>query len=92
MNRLSRMSADNHGNTPAAWSGVAVGILAFVVAGIGLMMTPISLLVFYIGLALLPVALVVWQVMERMGMGSERGPSHREGHAAAHGQPRHEVS
>lgn len=71
------MSADNHGNTPAAWTGVSVGMLAFVVAGIGLMLTPINMLVFWIGMAMLPLALVVWQVMERMGMGAHH-PAHRD--------------
>ncbi len=63
------MSADNHGNTPAAWTGVSVALVGFVVAGIGLMLSPIDLVVFWIGMALLPVSIVVWQVMEKIGMG-----------------------
>jgi hypothetical protein len=34
------------------------------------MLRPIDLTVFWIGMALLPVSLVVWQVMEKMGMGT----------------------
>ena len=34
------MSA-NHGNTPAAWTAVVVGLLGFVVGGIGLMLDPV---------------------------------------------------
>jgi len=63
------MSADNHGNTPAAWTGVSVAMIGFVVAGIGLMLSPISLVVFWVGLALLPLSLVVWRAMEKLGMG-----------------------
>lgn len=64
------MSADNHGNTPAAWTGVCVAMIGFVVAGVGLMLSPVSLLVFWIGIALLPLSLVVWRAMEKMGMGA----------------------
>jgi hypothetical protein len=66
------MSADNHGNTPAAWTAVTVAFIGFVVASIGLMMSPVSMLLFWIGLALLPVSLIVWQAMERAGMGANR--------------------
>ncbi|MCW2753989.1 MAG: hypothetical protein JWQ32_1400 [Marmoricola sp.] len=58
--------SDNHGNTPAAWTAVCIGLAAFVVGGIGLMAG--SLLVFWIGVALAPVALVTMYVMARMGL------------------------
>jgi hypothetical protein len=58
--------SDNHGNTPAAWTAVCVGLASFVVAGIGLM--AFSWPVFWIGVALTPVALVVFVVMGRMGL------------------------
>lgn len=60
--------ADNHGNTPAAWTAVSVGLLAFLVGGIGLMAG--NAMVFWLGIALLPVALLVGFVMSRMGLGS----------------------
>jgi hypothetical protein len=66
------MSADNHGNTPAAWTAVTVAMLGFVVAGIGLMTSPISLAIFWVGMALLPAAIVVWVVMEKAGLGAAR--------------------
>ena len=65
------MSA-HHGNTPAAWTGVSVGLIGFVVAGVGLMRSPVSMLVFWIGMALLPIALIVWVAMDRLGMGGEQ--------------------
>ena len=57
--------ADNHGNTPAAWTAVAIALAGFVVGGIGLMAD--SLVVFWIGVALAPVAVLGGSVMARMG-------------------------
>lgn len=61
--------ADNHGNTPAAWTAVTIGLLSFVVGGIGLMIP--SWPVFWIGVALSPVALLVGYVMARLGYGTQ---------------------
>jgi len=66
--------SDNHGNTPAAWTAVTVGLLGFVVGGIGLMLG--NMMVFWIGVALAPVALVVGAVMSRMGYGAPQDTSH----------------
>jgi hypothetical protein len=57
--------SDNHGNTPAAWTAVIIGLASFVVAGIGLMVTAMP--VFWVGVALTPIALVTFYVMSRMG-------------------------
>jgi len=57
--------ADNHGNTPAAWTTVVIALASFVVAGIGLMVD--SWAMFWIGVALTPIAIVVGFVMARMG-------------------------
>ena len=65
--------SDNHGNTPAAWAAVAVAMLGFVVAGIGLMFDPVKMSVFWVGVALGAVSVVVFAVMSRMGL---NGPSH----------------
>lgn len=58
--------SDNHGNTPAAWTAVILGLAGFVVAGIGLMVSSWPL--FWIGTALAPIALVTMYVMARMGL------------------------
>ena len=58
--------ADNHGNTPAAWTAVIIGLLGFVVGGIGLMLY--SMPVFWVGVALAPVALITLVVMAKMGL------------------------
>jgi hypothetical protein len=60
--------SDNHGNTPAAWTAVVIGLLAFVVGGVGLMAG--SWVVFWVGVALAPVAIVVGAAMSRMGYGT----------------------
>jgi peptidoglycan/LPS O-acetylase OafA/YrhL len=60
--------SDNHGNTPAAWAAVAVAMLGFVVAGVGLMFDPINYPTFWVGVALVGVAAVVFLVMAKMGL------------------------
>ncbi len=61
--------SDNHGNTPAAWTAVFVALAGFVVGGLALMLSPVSMPLFWVGLAMLPVALVVFVVMTKMGFG-----------------------
>lgn len=60
--------SDNHGNTPAAWTAVAVAMLGFVVGGVGLMFDPVSLPVFWVGVGLGVASLLVFAVMARMGL------------------------
>jgi len=63
------MSA-HHGNTPAAWTAVAVAMLGFTVGGIALMLQPASMPMFWVGAALTVVALPVFAVMSKMGLNS----------------------
>jgi hypothetical protein len=62
--------SDDHGNTPAAWTAVAVALAGFVVGGIGLMVG--SMLTFWIGVVLVPLALVVLAALTKMGYGTSR--------------------
>jgi len=62
------MSA-HHGSTPAAWTGVAIVLLAFVVGGLGLVLENMPL--FFAGVALGPVGAIVGYVMAKMGMGGD---------------------
>lgn len=65
--------SDNHGNTPAAWTAVAVAMLGFVVGGVALMLDPVSMTLFWVGVALGVASLVVFAVMAKMGF---NGPGH----------------
>lgn len=60
----------DHGNTPAAWTGVTVAMLGFVVGAVGLLLSPVSMLLFWIGVALGVGGLVVFAVMAKMGLNS----------------------
>jgi hypothetical protein len=66
------MSA-NHGNTPAAWTAVAVAMLGFVVGGVALMLDPVRMPIFWVGVALGVGSLVVFAVMAKLGF-------HESGH------------
>jgi hypothetical protein len=59
--------ANNHGNTPAAWTAVGVAMLGFLVGSVALMLSPISMTLFYVGLALGAVALPLFMVLARLG-------------------------
>ena len=62
------MSA-HHGQTPAAWTGVTIALVANLVGAIGMdaQIWPL----FYVGLVLLVLSPVVGGVMSRMGMGAD---------------------
>jgi hypothetical protein len=62
------MAETHHGSTPAAWTAVAVALVAFLVGAVGLMM--LNWVVFWIGVGLLALSLVVGKVMQAMGLGA----------------------
>lgn len=62
--------SDNHGNTPAAWSAVVVGLLGFVVGAVGMMLDPINMVIFWVGIALILGAGVLYVVLNKVGLGS----------------------
>jgi hypothetical protein len=62
-------SMAHHGNTPAAWTGVLIILVGFVVAGLGLVVG--SWLVFWIGVALCVLGPVVGKIMQLRGLGAE---------------------
>jgi hypothetical protein len=63
--------SDNHGNTPAAWTAVTVGMLAFVVGAVGMLFSPINWPIFYVGVAIAVAALVTFAVMAKLGYHTE---------------------
>jgi len=64
----------HHGNTPAAWTGVMIVLVGFIVGGIGLVID--TMLVFWIGVALVPAGILIGKIMSKMGMGAE--PAHNQ--------------
>ena len=63
--------ADNHGNTPAAWTGVGVAMLGFLVGSIALMLTPVSMPIFWIGVALGVVSFPLFLILAKLGFHAE---------------------
>lgn len=59
--------ANNHGNTPAAWTAVSVAMLGFLVGSVALMLSPVSMMLFWVGIALGVVALPLFLVLARLG-------------------------
>ncbi|MDO3394988.1 HGxxPAAW family protein [Nocardioides cremeus] len=65
--------SNNHGNTPAAWTAVVVGLLGFTVGSVGLLFSPVSFMVFWVGVAITVAAGIVFLVMAKMGLHEESG-------------------
>jgi membrane protein YdbS with pleckstrin-like domain len=57
--------ASDHGNTPAAWTAVVVGLIGFTVGGIGVMFTPMNKVLFYAGVAIALVGLVIYLTVHK---------------------------
>jgi hypothetical protein len=58
------MAHDDHGQTPANWTGATIIMVAFVVGTLGVVLAmPVM---FWVGVILIPVGLVVWKVMAGM--------------------------
>jgi len=63
--------SDHHGNTPAAWIAVVVGLLGFIIGSVGLMLSPINWVVFWVGAAVLVAGGVVFIVLAKLGFNTE---------------------
>lgn len=66
----------HHGNTPAAWTGVMVILVGFVVGGLGLVIG--SWLVFWVGVVLAVLGPIAGKVMQMMGLGAETTSASRQ--------------
>jgi len=62
---------DNHGRTPANWTGATIITLAFIVGTLGVVLA--QPIVFWIGVVLIPVGMIVWKVMAGMESSSDAG-------------------
>lgn len=63
------MSAAAHGHTPAAWTGVIICFIGFIVAGMGVVAATPWL--FWVGIALCLAAGVVGKAMQMAGLGKQ---------------------
>ena len=59
--------AAGHGNTPAAWTAVAVAMLGFVVGSVALLQTPANTTLLWIGIIVAVVAFPLFLVLARLG-------------------------
>jgi membrane protein YdbS with pleckstrin-like domain len=66
--RSKRGKQVHHGRTMAAWTGATIGLIAFIVGGIAVVIQNWPL--FWASVALAAVALIVTVVLQRMGYGA----------------------
>jgi hypothetical protein len=66
---MRAMSNHHHGSTPAAWTGVAIAFVGFIVGCIAVIQLNWTLLA--VGFVLLVLAMVVGKVMQMMGLGAQ---------------------
>ena len=60
--------ASGHGNTPAAWTAVAVAMLGFVVGSVALLQTPTSMMLLWVGIIIALVAFPLFLVLSKLGL------------------------
>ena len=63
--------AAGHGNTPAAWTAVAVAMLGFVVGSVALLQVPTQMTLLWIGIIVAVVAFPLFLVLSRLGFNAE---------------------
>jgi len=69
---------DDHGSTPAAWTGVTIITIAFIVGTLALILGNWPM--FWVGVALVVLGAVVGKVMQAMGLG-KKPPARTAEHA-----------
>lgn len=76
------MSKSSHGHTPAAWTGVIIAFVGFIVASVfTVMAVPAG---FWVGIGLLAVAAIVGGAMSAAGLGAPKGHHHQQVSSAQH--------
>ncbi|MEW2291636.1 HGxxPAAW family protein [Streptomyces sp. NPDC006743] len=77
------MAGSSHGHTPAAWTGVIIAFIGFLVAGAFMVMAqPVG---FWVGMGVVLLGGVVGGIMRIMGMGQKN--EHPVHQVAAKGAP-----
>lgn len=59
--------AAGHGNTPAAWTAVAVAMVGFVVGSVALLQVPTQMTLLWIGIIVAVVAFPLFLVLSKLG-------------------------
>jgi hypothetical protein len=59
----------HHGETPAAWTGAGLTLVAFILGAVGLLIH--NWLMFWIAVALVVIALIATQVLRKTGHGAD---------------------
>ncbi|NBM21171.1 HGxxPAAW family protein [Streptomyces sp. GC420] len=71
------MAGNNHGHTPAAWTGVTISFIGFCVAGAFMVMAqPVG---FWAGIGLVFLGGIVGWAMSKAGMGMPKSDAHGKG-------------
>jgi hypothetical protein len=60
----------HHGRTPAAWVGVTIAMIGFIVGGIAMVIGP-NWTLFWISVAILVVSLIVTGILRKLGLGAD---------------------
>ena len=64
--------ADDHGNTPAAWTAVLVSLVGFTIGSIGMGVTPLNWTLFWVGTVIAVAALPLFFVLVKAGLHQSR--------------------
>jgi hypothetical protein len=62
---------DDHGRTPANWTGATIIMIAFIVGTLGVVLA--QPIIFWVGAGLVVVGMAVWKVMAGMESSSDAG-------------------
>jgi uncharacterized membrane protein YfcA len=62
--------AAGHGNTPAAWTAVAIAMLGFVVGSVALLQVPAQTTLLWIGIIIAVIAFPLFLVLSKLGFNS----------------------
>jgi hypothetical protein len=67
------MANAHHGNTPAAWTGVTIAFLGFLIGGVAVVVANVALM--FVGLGIVVVGGIVGKVMQMAGLGKAQPTS-----------------
>jgi hypothetical protein len=69
--------ADNHGQTPAAWTAVIISTLGFFLGAFAILVS--SPLIFWIAVGVIFLGGIVGWILKAMGFGQDSTPTHNAG-------------